>query len=1267
MNAEELIRLVFDGEAGVVVAFDLNTDQDIEVNLEDIPNLGDEVGLVMELDGYAYGVATDRKDRAVFSVTSAGSTTHVALLDGPVPVEKLADTERTDIPMRGIDVHSPDNFYTLEELHEITDAPNPEPADNDAGEGGSEHAEFVELEPEGGSVVEEDAAREQSDVPASPEEHDGDLEEPASAGSEAGQAAPDDDADDYYGEWNDAALIGPEPEGYVDFLHKDATFLIGEMWGAKDRRNTQDGGWKAVTMSWGNWIEGAPGNKNQPAFGFSRHPEGKYKEGASIVLGSSIEGARKANAMDEMFALGLDIDSGAQLQDVEAKIREHGLLALIYTSHSHGKSGLEIKRDEVMRKLGISEEPTLPQVQEFLRMHSKSRYEESFIAQIRIIDPKKQTKEGVKIALSTPPLDKFRILFPLAEAVKLIDLAPTQQAALEVWEDKITGMAWEALGVHFDTSCTDPSRLFYTARHAKGAEWDCMIIRGAPLRFEDVPTYKKHQYTKHRSKLSPFEMVGDGLEEGHAPACFTPSGKSLNDWHHHAKDRFQIATLLEDQCQDKIRVAGGEAQGHVHLECPFEHEHSKEGGTGTMAIDAIDAQTEYWTVFCKHDSCQGRHKLQFLEEMLAQGWFEEEMLFDEDGLYLLPPGEEVEEKKEPPKDAETGESLTVDDRAAVFDRMSKGTEIEEFLKELFAEGIDVAERNRVTDILVANTALGKRDVNKMWQKLDKVKRKLESDRAVEGDIKNSGSMMTDAGFDKQIEFAGRRLMDVNQDDPFIFQYVQDKAEVREAADGLPFIEFVDKGRFGFHLTNVAPFYEPKGDDKRRTNTPLPVRDHLFETPNSMYPPLKGITNTPVFASSGKVISKAGYDLDSNLFYHPATGVIVPPVSEEPSDEDVWEAKRLLIEELLGDFPIAAKTRKELLDEGLRGEGVPALTNLIAFFLLPFMRELLNNGAVAPGMLITKPAPGSGASLLVDVYSIVTSGRTASPFAIPKNEEEMAKTLSSVLIEARGQMYFDNINNNVDSGELASAMTADHYSARVLGKSSTVDVPVRSTFIFTGNNVMMSGELVRRLVLIDLDTRLANPELRTGWHHEDIKEWATEHRGELVWACLTLVANWVAKGKPQQRKAVLASYEDFCRKVGGILECAGIGGFLGNRDELKEKALDESDDEFDNLIEVWWDHCGTRHIFSKGKDDKEVGLCDLAMAQEVSLPVRKERDNVGDMVYSSRGMGKLLTQYKDRIFVLEDGSEVTLRRDNKKTKRGYAYFLELNQKAPKSNV
>ncbi len=1260
MNSAELIRYVFDGADGEVVVFDTKTDAEALVDIK-AGNLADALpenpALIMELAGYAYGAVIPSPDHATFVLTKGDKSIYVALLKEPLALESLRADVRTDIPMDW------DYMDMAGEFIEDIDSIYPAEALGAEEEGTPRKDGEPQLEPAYCVPLPEESEAE--GVPKSAEADGsadcGSVEVAVGSGPPSSAAGPSGSE-----KLHDAILLGEEPEGLGDFFAKSATLLTGELWGAKDRRNTQDGDWKSITLPWGAWIAGGGKAKGKPAWGFSHHPEGKDKAGASIVLGSSIGGARKAQAMDEMYALGLDIDSGAKLDDVVDKILERKLLALIYTSHSHGKSGLEIKRDEVMRKVQAVEDPTLPQIQEYLRSHSKSRYEESFINQVRIEDGKRQTKEGVQIVLSTPPLDKFRIIFPMENPVKLIDLAPTQQAALEVWEDKITGMAWEELGVHFDTSCTDPSRLFYTARHAKDAEWDCMVLRGAPLNFDDVPTYKKHLYTKHRAKLNPWEIAGDEGDEKRIPDCYTPSGKSLNDWHRHAKDRFQMATLLEDMVPDKIRHAGGEAEGHVHVECPFEYEHSKEGGTGTMAIDALDSNSDYWTIFCHHDSCQDRHKLEFLQEMLNQGWFEEDVLFDEDSMYFLEPGEAVEEKpKEAPTD-ETGGEITLESRAEAFNKSSKAKEIEEFIDALFLEGVDVTDRARVNDILSVRTVLGKRDLNKMWQALDRVQRRIDADKARTGDIEDSGKMMIDADFFKQVDYGGRRLKDTNHKNPFLFRYAQDKASVDEDADGLPFIKFVDQTKFTYFLNTHTRYYQKVGEDgKRHVSVPNDVSKHLFAAPND-YPPLMGLTNTPVFASNGKLIREEGYDADSGLFYHAASGVSIPEVSATPSEEDVEEAKRLLVVELLGDFPFAAKSRRELIDEGLYGDGVPALTNLIAFFLLPFFRELLAKGAVAPGLLVTKPSPGSGASLLVDVYAIVTGGRSASPLAIPENNDEMKKLLGSVVPEGRPLVYFDNINNNINSGELASAMTADRYAARILGKSQTVDVPVRSAFIFTGNNVMMSGELVRRMVLSDLDARLANPALRTGWRHENIKEWAMDNRGELVWACLTLIANWVAQGSPEQKDVTLASYEDFCAKIGGVLKSAGLHGFLGNVSELHEKATEDEGDEFEILVEAWWDHCGTRAIYSKGTE-KDQGLCEIAQIQEISLAVRKERGLDGDLTYTGRGMGKLLTQNKDRIFVLEDGSEVTVRRESKRTKRGHPYYLELNQKAPRSNA
>jgi len=151
---------------------------------------------------------------------------------------------------------------------------------------------------------------------------------------------------------NDALILGEFTTEQNTWLSTAKVEVMkGAMHGQRSPRNTQDGAWSNSQMSLIEFV-GA----------ITHHPVAKTKYGSCIVLGSSIEGARKARAMDQMSFLGLDIDSGAQLDDVVKIIQARGLMCFIYTTHSHGKTGLELDRDVVLRKLGIKENPTIEQV-----------------------------------------------------------------------------------------------------------------------------------------------------------------------------------------------------------------------------------------------------------------------------------------------------------------------------------------------------------------------------------------------------------------------------------------------------------------------------------------------------------------------------------------------------------------------------------------------------------------------------------------------------------------------------------------------------------------------------------------------------------------------------------------------------------------------------------------------------------------------------------------------------------------------------------------
>ncbi len=70
----------------------------------------------------------------------------------------------------------------------------------------------------------------------------------------------------------------------------------------------------------------------------------------------------------------------------------------------------------------------------------------------------------------------------------------------------------------------------------------------------------------------------------------------------------------------------------------------------------------------------------------------------------------------------------------------------------------------------------------------------------------------------------------------------------------------------------------------------------------------------------------------------------------------------------------------------------------------------------------------------------------------------------------------------------------------------------------------------------------------GFRHPDLNTWVRANRARLVAACLTLCQAWIAAGRPRGQRSI-GSYENWAGVIGGILETAGIDGFLGNIEEM----------------------------------------------------------------------------------------------------------------------
>lgn len=296
------------------------------------------------------------------------------------------------------------------------------------------------------------------------------------------------------------------------------------------------------------------------------------------------------------------------------------------------------------------------------------------------------------------------------------------------------------------------------------------------------------------------------------------------------------------------------------------------------------------------------------------------------------------------------------------------------------------------------------------------------------------------------------------------------------------------------------------------------------------PIIEGLISTPVMRPDGSVLHEVGWDRSTGLVYNPVgkTGIDASVVPENPTDKETQAAVTLLLEPFT-DFPF--------IDEADR-------SNMLALLLTPMLRAAIDGPT--PMALVSATQPGTGKSKLMDVISIVTTGQEGIFTTAPKDEEEWQKKLLAMLIRNQPLTTFDNLSTQFASGELCAALTAPTYSGRPLGRTEIIDLPVRTTWAATGNNISVDGEVGRRSYWITLDAKTDNPAGRTGWKHDPLTVWVKAHRSELIISMLTLCRSWFANGCPTPPSApIMGSYEDWVRVVGGTLENAGIKGFLSN--------------------------------------------------------------------------------------------------------------------------
>jgi hypothetical protein len=125
---------------------------------------------------------------------------------------------------------------------------------------------------------------------------------------------------------------------------------------------------------------------------------------------------------------------------------------------------------------------------------------------------------------------------------------------------------------------------------------------------------------------------------------------------------------------------------------------------------------------------------------------------------------------------------------------------------------------------------------------------------------------------------------------------------------------------------------------------------------------------------------------------------------------------------------------------------------------------------------------------------------------------------------------------------------------------------------------------------------------------------------IFWGVLTIIQNWIAQGWPDPKSLPpFGSFEEYRRVIGGILQAAGINGFLGNLQGFYQSS-DQETQTLDYFIQCWWDSFR----------DKGVGVNELyPMVKDKPVPLdlgRKQSEHSEQTV-----LGKILSGLRDRRF------------------------------------
>jgi len=381
------------------------------------------------------------------------------------------------------------------------------------------------------------------------------------------------------------------------------------------------------------------------------------------------------------------------------------------------------------------------------------------------------------------------------------------------------------------------------------------------------------------------------------------------------------------------------------------------------------------------------------------------------------------------------------------------------------------------------------------------------------------------------------------------------------------------------------------------------------------PELHGFVGSPTVNAEGEPIVAPGYDRDSGLY---VTDWRLGSIALPDDDSDI-EALRLQAQAAGVVLQDATATLPFVTEDDWAAALAAIITGVV-------VRSL----EAAPGVVFTAPGAGTGKTMAADLVSIIATGRPSSVMSLGKDANEFDKRLAGTLLVGDQVVCIDNIDRPIGGDLICQAITSANLSIRPLGGSQIVNIPSRSLLLMTGNNVVIRGDLNRRVLVVRLDAKCERPESRH--FSSDLLEDAANRRRELVEAALTLVRAYILAGCPSiEGLDAFGSFGTWDRLVRRPLVWAGFGDPLAPAQASREDDPDHA--AMRTLLAAWFDRYGDQPVTA-------AQVADDAVATEARFdgrPGALENEGLHEAIaqilggqVTARALGYVLRRYRDRI-------------------------------------